>query len=139
MKDIIKKQFDLQDRDARTMPSLSLAFLGDSVYELVVRTMIVSELVKPHEMSVMKNRLVNAGTQAQVLHTLFERGVLTEEEQAVVKRGRNAHPHTVSRHASLADYHAATALECLMGWLYLRGEEERLAYLVRTGLDLLPE
>ena len=134
MKEIIEQQFDLRDRDARTMPSLSLAFLGDSVYELVVRTVLLAHISKPHELSRIKNRLVNAGAQARVLERILAAGLLTEEELAVVKRGRNAHPHTIARHASLSDYHMATALECLVGWLYERGEEERLVKLISEGI-----
>ncbi len=134
MKEIIEQQFDLQDRDAKNMPSLSLAFLGDSVYELVIRTVLISRFIKPHELSRMKSRLVNAGTQARVLERIISAGLLTAEELAVVKRGRNAHPHTIARHASLSDYHMATALECLAGWLYERGEEERLVFLVNEGI-----
>ncbi len=134
MKEIIEQQFELQDRDAKTMPSLSLAFLGDSVYELVIRTVLMAHSTKPHELSRLKNRLVNAGAQARVLERILAGELLTQEELAVVKRGRNAHPHTIARHASLSDYHMATALECLVGWLYERGEEERLVKLIREGI-----
>ena len=137
MEHTIHERFQLGDRDVRETSALSLAFLGDAVYELVIRTVLVERGGKPHEISQKKSRLVNAAAQAQIAEALRDSGVLTEEELAVFRRGRNANPHTTARHASVHAYHKATGLECLMGYLYLSGRTERLVELVSVGLAAL--
>ncbi|MCD8124763.1 MAG: ribonuclease III [Lachnospiraceae bacterium] len=140
MEQSIREGFGLADRDVREISSLSLAFLGDSVYELVVRTLLVERAGdRPKVLSQKKSRLVRAQTQAAMADSLREENLLTEEELAVYRRGRNANPSTTARHASLSDYHKATGFESLMGYLYLAGREERLVELVRLGLQYVDE
>lgn len=109
---------------ARQYSPLALAFLGDSVYEILVREYLVREANRPaaklHE---QKIQLVCAAFQAQAIDRLIP--LLTEEETAVYKRGRNAN-NTVPRHTSAQDYHKATGLEALFGYLHLLGEQARL-------------
>ena len=135
MKDIVCDIFQLEDRDVREISALSLAFLGDAVYELVIRTVLAERGGRPREISEAKARLVNAGTQAGIARRLLAEGCLTEEEAAAFRRGRNANPHTLARHASVGDYHNATGLETLMGTLYLQGQTARLTELIRRGLE----
>ena len=114
----------LTQAQARQYSPLALAFLGDSVYEILVREYLVREANRPaaklHE---QKIQLVCAAFQAQAIDRLLP--LLTEEETAVYKRGRNAN-NTVPRHTSAQDYHKATGLEALFGYLHLLGEQERL-------------
>ncbi|WP_455249952.1 Mini-ribonuclease 3 [Ruminococcus sp.] len=114
----------LTQAQARQYSPLALAFLGDSVYEILVREYLVREANRPaaklHE---QKIQLVCAAFQAQAIDRLLP--LLTEEETAVYKRGRNAN-NTVPRHTSAQDYHKATGLEALFGYLYLLGEQARL-------------
>lgn len=114
----------LERREASQYSPLALAFLGDAVYEQFVRERLVLEANRPagelHKMSVER---VRAGYQARG-YSLLE-SILTSEELAVLKRGRNAATHTVPKSASPAEYHRATAVECLFGWLSLCGERER--------------
>ncbi|WP_302338248.1 Mini-ribonuclease 3 [uncultured Ruminococcus sp.] len=114
----------LTQAQARQYSPLALAFLGDSVYEILVREYLVREANRPaaklHE---QKIQLVCAAFQAQAIDRLIP--LLTEEETAVYKRGRNAN-NTVPRHTSAQDYHKATGLEALFGYLHLLGERARL-------------
>ena len=114
----------LTQAQARQYSPLALAFLGDSVYEILVREYLVREANRPaaklHE---QKIQLVCAAFQAQAIDRLLP--LLTEEETAVYKRGRNAN-NTVPRHTSAQDYHKATGLEALFGSLHLLGEQARL-------------
>lgn len=114
----------LTQAQARQYSPLALAFLGDSVYEILVREYLVREANRPaaklHE---QKIQLVCAAFQAQAIDQLLP--LLTEEETAVYKRGRNAN-NTVPRHTSAQDYHKATGLEALFGYLHLLGEQARL-------------
>ncbi|MCD8078670.1 MAG: ribonuclease III [Lachnospiraceae bacterium] len=136
MEQSIREGFGLADRDVREISSLSLAFLGDSVYELIVRTLLVEQSAdRPKVLSQKKSRLVRAETQAAMADYLRTENLLTEEELAVYRRGRNANPATTARHATVGDYHRATGFESLMGYLYLAGREERLVELVRLGLE----
>ena len=114
----------LTQAQARQYSPLALAFLGDSVYEIMVREQLVLEANQPaaklHEKKV---KLVCAEFQAQAAQRIIP--LLTEEELAVYKRGRNAN-NTVPRHASAQDYHKATGLESLFGYLHLMGADQRL-------------
>lgn len=111
--------------DAALMSPLTLAFVGDAVYGLLVREALAREANRPandlHAASVSR---VCAAAQAHDAARLMP--VLTEEELAVYKRGRNAHANHLPRNASPADYHAATGFEALFGYLYLQGRQERL-------------
>ena len=115
----------LGEDEILAISSIGLAHLGDAVYELLVRTWLCAHGKATgkglHRAAV---ELVRAQAQAQRMERVLP--LLSEEETAVYKRGRNAHVHTVPHSASRADYLKATALECLFGWLYLRGERARI-------------
>lgn len=108
-----------------TLSPLDLAFVGDTVFDLLVREELVSYGSRPvgalHKMAVER---VRAGAQAKYAFMLMP--VLTEEETAIYKRGRNAHVGGIPKHATNGEYHAATGLEALFGWLYLKGRIERI-------------
>lgn len=111
--------------DADQLSPLTLAFLGDCVYDLFVREMLVCQANrstrKLHSCAVEK---VKASAQAQACEKILP--LLTEKEMAVFKRGRNAHPHHMPKNGNPRDYHFATATEALFGYLYLKGEIDRL-------------
>ena len=115
----------LNKQDILPVSSLGLAYIGDGVYELLVRTWLLSNAhtsaLDLHHLAVS---YVNAPAQAEAFSAIEP--VLTEEELAVFKRGRNAKVNHIPQHASVAEYHTATGLEALFGWLYLRGEQERI-------------
>ena len=129
----LKELFDLKDRDLRTYSPLTLAYIGDGVYELVIRTVLVKKGNCPVNQLHKKARsLVKAGAQSKMMELLEPD--LTEEELAVYKRGRNAHSPTMAKHATMADYRRATGFEALMGYLYLKEDYSRIVELVRKGL-----
>lgn len=104
---------------------LVLAYVGDTVYDLAIRTMLIdAHDAKAHKLHVLSAQRVRAQTQAKVGLWLYPQ--LSDEEQAVFRRGRNAKPKTVPRHADLDDYCAATAFEAVLGYLYLSAQEDRL-------------
>ena len=111
--------------EIRAVSNLGLAHIGDCVYELLVRSYIVAHGgVTNQTMHSMTVDMVKAHAQSAAMETLLP--LLTEEELAVYKRGRNSRVHSVPKNAELGDYHAATGLECLFGWLYLGGRHERI-------------
>lgn len=115
----------LEEDDIRAISSIGLAHLGDAVYELLVRSWLCAH-GKATGKGLHRATIELVCAQAQAMRGERILPLLTEEELAVYKRGRNAHVHTVPHSASRADYLKATALECLFGWLYLRGEKERI-------------
>ena len=120
--------------EIRAISSIGLAHLGDGVYELLVRTWLCA-----HGKATGKGlhratiELVCAPKQAELAERILP--LLTEEEQAVFKRGRNAIVHSIPRHASRAQYQQATALEALFGWLYLNGQRERINQLFNVMME----
>jgi ribonuclease-3 family protein len=128
--------FHLKKMDAGQYSPLVLAYMGDAVYEVMIRTMVVNEgnmqVNKLHKRSA---GLVKAQTQAQLVMALEED--LTEEELAVYKRGRNAKSASMAKNATMKDYRMATGFEALVGYLYLSEQYERLAELVSGGLTKL--
>lgn len=131
--DKIKKEFSCQDVDLRTYSPLTLAFIGDCVYDLVIRTIIVSRANQtPYGLHKIKSSAVKAQAQAEMIESLLKD--LTEEEQGVYRRGRNAKSYTTAKNATVADYRKATGMEALMGYLYLQNKEERILELVKEGL-----
>ena len=110
----IRREFGLETVNVRTYSPLVLAYIGDGIYELVIRSLLVgggnAQAGRLHRKA---SQLVNAGAQADMLERI--RGELTEEELHVFKRGRNANSPTVAKHATVSDYRKATGFEALMG------------------------
>ena len=129
----IKKKFEVPDVDIRTYSPLTLAYIGDAVYEIVIRTILVekgnAQVNKLHQRA---SKLVKASAQSEIIEKLKED--LTEEELAVYKRGRNAKSYTKAKNASTIDYRRATGFEAVMGYLYLKGDYKRMIDLIRAGL-----
>ncbi len=118
-------------RDPHTAAALSLAYVGDTVYDLYVRTFLVErEDARVRELHRMSAALVCAAGQAAAFHAVEP--MLTENELAVYRRGRNSHLGTVAKNAKISDYRTATGLEALVGFLYLTGQDARLTALMRA-------
>ena len=124
----------LGEDEIRAISSIGLAHLGDGVYELLVRTWLCAH-GKATGKGLHRATIELVCAQAQAMRGERILPLLTEEELAAYKRGRNAHVHTVPHSASRADYLKATALECLLGWLYLRGERERINQLFAVMME----
>lgn len=132
----IKRDFDCREIDIRTYSPLALAYIGDAIYDLVIRTIVVergnTSANKLHRKTV---NYVNARIQAQMIEALMDE--LTEEEQTVYKRGRNAKSYTTAKNASVIEYRKATGFEALCGYLYLTGKQERMLTLVKRAIELV--
>ena len=118
-----------------SLNSVTLAYIGDAVFSLYVRTRIVESAdLKSGELNSRVNAYVKATAQSAMLEKVFD--ALTEEEKDVARRGRNCHTPAKAKNTGLMDYKRATALEALFGWLYLKGDTERLEFLENlcTGL-----
>ena len=125
-----------EPQSPQNMSPLPLAFVGDGVYELLVREHLAAQGNCPvKKLNSRKVALVRCQAQALALEALWP--ILTEEERQVALRGRNAHVGHVPKNAQPADYHAATALEALFGYLYLRGCAARVAQLFRLAMERL--
>lgn len=130
----IKRDFDCRDIDIRTYSPLTLAYIGDAIYDLVIRTIVVERgNTSANNLHKTAVRYVNAVTQAQMIEALQEE--LSEEERTVYKRGRNAKSYTTAKNASVIDYRKATGFEALCGYLYLTGKQERMLVLIRTAIE----
>lgn len=128
------EQFGLGETDLRTYSPLTLAYIGDAIYDLIIRTLIVERgNSQPNRLHKRASTLVKASAQAEMIERLLP--VLTEEEMSIYKRGRNAKSYTMAKNATMLDYRKATGFEALMGYLYLKGELERMIDLIKTGLN----
>ena len=132
----IRKTFALPGVDVRSYSPLALAYIGDDVYDVVVRTFVVEHANRSaQDLHKISSHFVKAQTQAAMIEALEE--LLTEEEEAVYKRGRNAKAYTTAKNASVADYRKATGLEALMGYLYLSDRMDRVLELMKEGFTRL--
>lgn len=132
----LRERFDLKDRDIREYSPLVLAYIGDSIYDLIVKTLVISQGNRPVQtLHRQTSELVQASAQSRMMRTL--QPLLTQEELAVYKRGRNAKSVSPAKNQSVTDYRRATGFEALMGFLYLNREWSRMLELVQTGLDSL--
>lgn len=126
------KKFSRQQIDM--LNPLVLAYIGDTIYDLFVRTYIIAMEEGPvHRLNKMAIQYVNAGSQCSALHGIDD--VLTDEEKNIVRRGRNVKSGTVPKNADVGEYRWATGLEALLGYLYLTGEKERLFFIMELILD----
>ena len=132
----IQTAFPGKKQDVRTYSPLTLAYIGDAVYDLIIRTVVVERANRPaNELHHITVRYVSAEAQSRIVETLIES--FTEEELSVYRRGRNSKPHTMSKNASPADYLKATGFEAVLGYLYLQDKMERVLKLVKKGVESL--
>lgn len=131
--DKLKEEFSLGEKDIKTFSPLVLAYVGDCIYEIIIRTVLV-ELRDGNVQKLHKETtwFVRAATQAAIIETI--KPELTEEELAVYRRGRNAKSHAAPKSADVGEYRKATGFEALIGYLYLINENDRLIELVKMGI-----
>lgn len=130
-----KQRNDLLNLDIRQLNPLTLAFIGDAVFELFIRTHILTEnsQMSPHKMHVEAIKYVKAHSQSEIIKGLQEE--LTEEEVYFFKKGRNAKSGTVPKNADVQEYRFATGFECLLGYLYVTQNTERLEYILNKVIS----
>lgn len=133
LRQAILENFSCRSQDIRTYSPLTLAYIGDAIYDLIIRTVVVERANRPaNELHRITVRFVSAGAQAKIVEALLDR--LNEEEQSVYRRGRNSKPHTTAKNATAGEYLKATGFEAVMGYLYLTDNMERALELVREGI-----
>lgn len=130
--EFINREKDIQD--AKMLSPLVWAYVGDSVYELFIRTVLTNNSnAKPHKLHIESIKYVKAKAQADILKKIDEK--LTEEEKDIVRRGRNTENHHVAKNANVADYSQSTAFEALIGYLYLTKQDQRLKEILNMCID----
>ena len=134
----MRREFEMKEVNIDSYSPLTLAYIGDSVYDLIIKSLVINEgnkqVKKLHQET---SHMVQASAQSEMMRVI--QGVLTEEEHAVYRRGRNAKSVSPARNQSLTDYRRSTCFEALMGWLYLKSDWKRIIDLVKIGLTHLDE
>ena len=134
LNDFINEKFDITAKDIRTYSPLTLAYIGDAVYDLVVRSVLVNRgNTAVNNLHKRASAIVKAPAQAAIAASIMED--LTDEEKDIYRRGRNSKPHTKAKNASTMEYLEATGLEAVVGFLYLKGEMDRALNLIKLGLE----
>ncbi len=129
----LKKNLQIEDKDIRTFSPLSLAYIGDTIFDLMIRSVVLANGNTPvSKMHKACSEIVCATSQAAMIDAIFDD--LTVEEKEVVTRGRNAKSKTTAKNASVLDYRKATSLEALLGYLYMEDKVDRLYEIITLGL-----
>lgn len=130
----IRSNFKIKKKDPKQYSPLTLAYIGDGIYDLVIRTIIVEQgNARVNQLHKSVSNMVKAAAQAEAIRKMEP--YLTEEELGVYRRGRNAKSYTMAKNASMVDYRCATGLEALMGYLYLNEQMDRIIELIELGLE----
>ena len=130
----IRESLNIAEVDINSYSPLTLAYIGDAIFDLIIRTAMVSKgNNRADSLHKATASIVKAKTQSDMIEKMLL--YLTEEEAAVYRRGRNAKSHTTAKNASISDYRRATGFEALLGYLYLQGDMERIMELVKIGLS----
>ena len=136
MEHALKETFELEEVRAEIYSPLALAYIGDCAYELTIRTILLHRGNAPvDKLNRRASRLARAETQAKMITAIFD--ALSEEEQLIYRRGRNAKTYTMAKNASMGEYHRATGFEALIGWLYLKGDYGRMTEIIRLGFEAI--
>ena len=130
--EFIKREKDINE--AKLLSPLVWAYVGDSVYELFVRTKLTNKSnAKPHKLHIESIKYVKAKAQADILKKINDK--LTDDERDIARRGRNTENHHVAKNANVADYSQSTGFEALIGYLYLTRQDERLEEILNMCID----
>ncbi|WP_342526935.1 Mini-ribonuclease 3 [Chryseomicrobium sp. FSL W7-1435] len=128
----------LRPADVKQLNALALAYMGDAVLERAVREhLLVSGMIRPNALHKEATNYVSAKAQSSIVHEMMNVELLTEEELATYRRGRNAKSGTVPKNTDVQTYRASTGFEAVLGSLYLRGDHERVEELVRFAIALI--
>lgn len=134
----MQELFQMKEVDIKEYSPLALAYIGDAVFDLIIRSLVLNEgnrqVQKLHKRT---SAIVQASSQARMITALNDE--LSQEEHAVYKRGRNAKSLSPAKNQSVSDYHKATGFEALIGYLYLKKEWKRMLELIKAGLEILQE
>ncbi len=134
LNEFINEGFGIEGKDIRTYSPLTLAYIGDAVFDLIIRSVLVNRgNTAVNNLHKRASAIVKAPTQSAIAASIMDE--LTDEEKDIYRRGRNSKPHTRAKNASTMEYLEATGLEAVVGYLYLKGDMERVLYLVKTGAE----
>lgn len=134
----MSKTFDLEEVNIAEYSPLTLAYIGDCVYELIIRSRLVYSGNAPvNKLNKKSSDLAKAKTQADMIEGILSE--LTEEEEAAYRRGRNAHSFTKAKNATTGEYRKATGFEALIGYLYMQKRFERMMEIVQMGFKVIGE
>ena len=132
----IYEGLDMKHTEPSQLSPLVLAYIGDSIYDLVIKTWVIEQgNMQVNKLNKKTSSIVKAESQSAMIGVIEP--MLSEHEEAEYKRGRNAKSYTSAKNASIGDYRRATGFEALMGYLYLSGQYERMMELVKAGLESL--
>jgi ribonuclease-3 family protein len=132
--DQINKEFDSERVDLKTYSPLTLAYVGDAVFEIIIRTLIVEKGQRAaNTLHKHTTKVVCAQTQAKMIEAVYDS--LNEEEQDIYRRGKNTKTHSSAKNASLSDYRKATGFEALCGYLFLKNDTPRITHIIREALE----
>ena len=136
LNEYINEKFDVESKDIRTYSPLTFAYIGDAVFDLVVRSVLVNKgNTAVNNLHKKASAIVKAPTQAALAAAIMDD--LTDEEKDIFRRGRNSKPHTKAKNASTMEYLEATGFEAVIGFLYLSGDMDRALDLVKKGCEKL--
>lgn len=132
----IHSAFDGGKTDIRSYSPSTFAYIGDSIFEIVIRTLVTDKGQRPIDV-LNKNaiKIVCAKTQAKMADAVYD--LLSVEEQDIYRRGKNTKTHSIAKNASIADYKKATGLEALCGYLFLKNDTKRIVEIIKNALELL--
>ncbi|MBP3818324.1 MAG: ribonuclease III [Butyrivibrio sp.] len=134
LNDYFNEQFGIKEQDIRTFSPLTLAYIGDAIFDVIVRSILVNQgNTAVNKLHSRASSIVKAGTQSLIIRTIMDD--LTEEEKEIYRRGRNSKPHTKAKNASTIEYLDATGFEAVMGFLYLKGDMDRVCEIVRLAIE----
>lgn len=128
----------LRNQDVKQLNALALAYMGDAVYEQAVREHLLrSGRVRPNVLHQEATRYVSAKAQAAILHVMLQNSFLTETEQAVMRRGRNAKSGSVPKNTDVQTYKSSSGFEAVLGYLYLINEQERVRLFIERAIEIV--
>jgi len=132
--------YTLRDQDVKQLNALALAYMGDAVYEQAIREHLLrSGRVKPQVLHREATRYVSAKSQAAIIKDMEQSGFLSEEEAAVLRRGRNAKSGSVPKNTDVVTYNYSSGFEAVMGFLYLLGRKERVEELIEASIRFVEQ
>lgn len=136
LNEYLNGKFGIESQDIRTYSPLTLAYIGDAIFDVIIRSILVNKgNTAVNNLHKRASSIVKAQTQSDMVKAIMDE--LTEEEQDYYRRGRNSKPHTKAKNASTIEYLDATGFEAIMGFLYLTGNMDRACELVKSGIEKL--
>ncbi len=134
LNDYLNSKFGIEAKDIRTYSPLTLAYIGDAIFDVIIRSILVNKgNTAVNKLHVRASKVVKAPTQAAIVAAVMDE--LSEEEADIYRRGRNSKPHTKAKNATTMDYLEATGFEAVMGYLYLTDNMDRACEIVKMGIE----